>query len=328
MRRVGGSAIRKNILVDVSNITHRAFYNIRSKKPNVPIEESSFEVSVKTIEILNQILRDLVPFDQITIFFDGKSKKRLAAFPEYKAQRKKEKILGSVWNKEVIDGTFINTELDFLIHCFKLLGCDILHLSEHEADDGIASFIASNSEEFNVVVSDDKDFFQLLTYPRTVIFRPSDKKVYDFEESTNYWTRLNNGSHPAVRPDQLRLFKSLCGDSSDNIKGVFRLTKKSAISVCVTNDIDDFFSMRVLGLSDTDRNKVLDAEDTVRLNYEIVGLNSTIDIKESIVKGSKNLGIFRSIMENLGVNISISQFCDIEVMEKKPILPDWYKELD
>jgi DNA polymerase-1 len=91
-----------------------------------------------------------------------------------------------------------------------------------EADD-IISYVNSHKKYkgwYKVIVSSDKDFFQLCHDPDTYIWRPIQK---DLLNETQLTYRFK------VHPINFALVRAVDGDSSDNLKGVPRVGMKTMV---------------------------------------------------------------------------------------------------
>ncbi len=106
-------------------------------------------------------------------------------------------------------------------------GVPIYEVEGFEADDVIGTLcrLAEAQGLDSVILTGDRDTFQLIS-PRVRVDLASgiqDRRVYDETELANRY----GGLTAAQQPD----FKSLLGDSSDNIPGVPRVGEKSAIAL-------------------------------------------------------------------------------------------------
>lgn len=282
MRTVGGMETRRNILIDGNNLLHRVFHSSVSSRFKITGEISGLASGF--IYFLNSWIPDMGGFSEINVFFDGYPKKRKDIFPEYKSGRNSE--FSSSQNL-----LSMSSEINILNEALKSLGVNVYVSPDDEADDLIASFIHTHPHEINIIVSEDKDFFQLLTNPRTVLYKaslPSGRRFIDAQESSLYWKVLNGGSHPEVSPSQVRMFKSLCGDSSDNIDGIPRLRKKLAIKLCNSSSYDDILQCDLSSFSDKERELILASGEKIKRNLSLVSFFTNIDINEFKTTGSIN----------------------------------------
>ena len=218
---------------------------------------------------------------------------------------------GIRFDKILKDGYAATCEVDIVAHIFSLLGCDIYHHPEEEADDLIASFCKSHPDSIRVIVSADKDFFQLLVDPRVACYVPGldGDRFFDADKSTQHWARMNNGKHPAIPPAHVRMFKALCGDSSDGIHGVDRLRKKVAAALCHHKSIDDLYSSGLPGMSASEREKSFALRDRVTLNYDLVGFDNEINLPKFLREAGRQdfqiaLDIIRQDFGMLSIDIA------------------------
>src|SRR6185437_12833712 len=109
--------------------------------------------------------------------------------------------------------------IEELIHCMEI---NSFRQNGVEADDLIATltkkWLKQSAQHRVVVVSSDKDLMQLVN-DRVVIWDTMTNKVYGPDEVIEKF---------GVRPDQIRDYLALVGDSSDNIPGVPSVGPKTA----------------------------------------------------------------------------------------------------
>ena len=112
-------------------------------------------------------------------------------------------------------------------------GVPIYEVEGFEADDVIGTLCRQAEEQGldSVILTGDRDTFQLIS-PRVRVdlsYSIQDRKVYDESELADRYGGLTAGQQPD--------FKSLLGDSSDNIPGVPRVGEKTAIKLL--NEFND-----------------------------------------------------------------------------------------
>jgi len=154
--------------------------------------------------------------EMIWVFDGGRSAKRIAMMPEYKADRGK------------VDNLFAS-QVTWLEHAIKSLGGPCFRYPGVEADDiiaVIANDVAdgiwdSSGEDDAVIVSSDKDFLQCITQ-RISVFNPI-KNELTTEENIENWL----GGEPVSRYLEV---KSMIGDPSDSIPGIKGIGLKTAIN--------------------------------------------------------------------------------------------------
>ena len=163
---------------------------------------------------VSSFLRMLKTYTQIInpsaiyVAFDyDKSRYRLNLYPEYKAGRNK-----NIDEAMKFRYSHSYDHQDILIKMLHYMGINVMVVPHVEADDIIANFV-KQSKYTNVIVSTDKDFYQLIN-EKTWIFRPMKADQYQYIYPGNLETFIN---HPLEWTPYIKI---LCGDVSDNIKGV------------------------------------------------------------------------------------------------------------
>ena len=106
---------------------------------------------------------------------------------------------------------------------FQMLGVESLTIETYEADDVIATFavgLADRGAEV-IILSTDKGFLQLLS-DRTRVFNHFEECELDRDVVARKYE---------VEVEQLTAYWALAGDQSNNIKGVPKVGKKTAVSL-------------------------------------------------------------------------------------------------
>lgn len=133
---------------------------------------------------------------------------RKESFPEYKQNRKKINMN-------------VREQIDLSIEFCRMTGIPVEYHANYEADDIIASFVASHPSKNFVVVSVDKDLCQLIK-ENVVVYNPFKKTIMNKEKVLEQY---------GVPPEKFDLFLALCGDSSDNIPGIDGIGPKTAAKI-------------------------------------------------------------------------------------------------
>jgi 5'-3' exonuclease len=166
---------------------------------------------------------------QLIFVWDGEggSRRRRGAFSEYKLGRKPR------LNRSVDDGSASDSRRNMEWQMSKLkgllgfLGVQQLEIDDIEADDVIGYLVGMLDPVPKVIVSGDKDMWQLVS-PTTAVYWPT-KKVYV--------TSDNFLEHASVPPYNYVLLRALKGDAdrSDNIKGIKGLGEKTIMKLFGTD---------------------------------------------------------------------------------------------
>lgn len=302
MRKIGGQETEKNVLVDGGNLYHRASNSI-----NDPSSVPSF--LARFLTILNDY-RSEIGEARYILFFDGKPTRRKTIFPDYKENRSgRVRILPDVVRE--------------CIEMVGYLGIDAYYNVDEEADDLIYTFLKEHSENVNVVVSDDKDFYPALLNPRTILYRPSVKPhFYDRERAEEHINSKISGHK--LKLEQYRLFKALCGDSSDNIKGVFRLRKNVATRLASDLDFTKFNYTDVDYLTENEKSSCHEAKDRIILNVKLIDYMHVDNLENNRIASSYELSRFREFIKKL--NLPDARYGRL-IRSDRVGLPDWLNDL-
>lgn len=150
-------------------------------------------------------------YGQMVLAFDSKNYWRRDFFPNYKSNRKKERAKSNIdWDRV---HAFIR---QFKNEFENNLKYTVLEIDKCEADDIIAVLAISLSKHISLVISDDKDFAQLLMFDNIDLFKPRQKKFIRRGEINSSELHINLQEH-IVR-----------GDRSDGIPNI--LSEDNSIS--------------------------------------------------------------------------------------------------
>ena len=166
------------------------------------------------LKILQKLMRETRP-EQILIVWDGQggSKKRKQFNKNYKDGRKpirlnrfmelsaEEEYQNKIWQQ------------GRLIEYLNQLPIAQLMIDNVEADD-VISFIVnlqSFSDWQKVIVSSDKDFYQLCNDNKTLLFRPIQDEILSEKRICEQF---------GIHPNNFALARAMSGDKSDNLPGV------------------------------------------------------------------------------------------------------------
>ena len=241
------------ILVDAQPIAYRAFhaYDLSTSRG----EPTNIIYGV--LKILKSIVLEL-PKSQVVTFWDsGRSKYRAAKYPEYKRSPAREKSRDKPGHTEQ---SFFD-QIDAASEILRCMGVRQVRVPGVEADDLIA--IASGTGD-HIVVADDMDLWQLA----------DTCKVY--APRKDMWiTRESCFREVGCYPEQILDYKSLAGDTSDNIPGVPGVGDKTALSIlAVCGSVPALYQKLHAGekvpVGPKLAERILMEEQNVKLWYDIV----------------------------------------------------------
>ncbi|CAN5387279.1 DNA polymerase I [soil metagenome] len=202
-------------LIDGYALIYRAFFAMISR-PLVSSRGENTSAAWGVTKFLLKILEQHQP-DYLGVVLDAGTSERHEIFPEYKATREK-----------------MPTELESsiprvreIVEAFRI---PVLELPGYEADDLIGTLAVHAVEEGveTVIVSGDKDFYQLLR-DGVCLLNPGRGGPAAVEEE---WVDLRNAHERlGVAPDHVTDYLGLIGDSSDNVPGVRGIGPKTAIQL-------------------------------------------------------------------------------------------------
>lgn len=162
------------------------------------------------------------------IVFDGEggSTNRKYLYPEYKANRNTSRLVNyKSFSSKTEENQSKVDEITRLIDYIKCLPVSIICVDKLEADDVIGYLcnkVYSDYDDSEIyVMSSDNDFMQLVN-DRTFLFSPTKKKTYGIKEVIEEFS---------VHPENFLLYKTLVGDTSDNIPGINGFGEKNTIKM-------------------------------------------------------------------------------------------------
>jgi DNA polymerase-1 len=243
--------VNRLLIVDGHAYAYRAFHAIRELRSPSGQPTNAIYGFVKMLEKMQAVV---VPTHLMVVWDGGLSAERLAALPDYKAQRPPMPA-------------DLRPQLDD-ISCFLAAAGVAEYCGEGmEADDYIASLArrAAAADWQVVIASSDKDFMQLVT-DRIGLLNPNDKTGV-------IWAHAQVLAKTGVAPGQVADWLALMGDAVDNIPGVPGVGPKTA-----TGLLHQFGSVAALlerlaeVKSDKLRLALQDSAALVRRNQELVRL--------------------------------------------------------
>lgn len=178
------------LCIDGYNFLHRA----RSG-----FQKGSYHIAFNFFRNLRALIEQFKP-TRVYFITEGHPVDRLAAFPEYKAQRR----VPITDPKKQADMDSFLRQKQLILELLRSFPISVMRHPEHEADDVIYNLIKRSSTAIPwVVASNDTDFIQLLNeFNHVRVYNPMTKEF-------------------VIKPDYDYVdFKSMKGDGSDNIPGI------------------------------------------------------------------------------------------------------------
>ncbi|MGA9162622.1 MAG: DNA polymerase I [Actinomycetota bacterium] len=274
---------RRLFLLDGHSLSYRAFFALPPSLATTSgqVTNAVYGFTSMLIKLLTEERPDL-----IAVAFDiGKPTVRLDKYAEYKAGR-----------PETPDE--FRQQLGLIVEVLETLRIPVIGVEGHEADDAIATLALRALEQGVevVIVTADRDFFQLVRPGLTVMFNVkgiSDIRRYDVEAVTERF---------GLPPEKYLDYVALKGDASDNIPGVPGVGEKTASKL-----VQDFGSIEeLLGRTDELKGKLKEsisaAGDQLALNKELAQLDTHVDVDlepEDAVMGDWDIEAVRRLFTSL-----------------------------
>lgn len=205
---------RPIMLIDSMNLFVRNYM----ANPQMDRNGNSIGGTIGYLKSLASLVKKLYPSKVYIVWETGGSPKRLKLYPEYK-QRSRPMRTNRTYDDAIPD-TKDNeiAQKQILVKLLQHLPVIQVHVENCEADDVIGYLSKSIfQDEEKIIVSTDKDFYQLLD-SKTKLWNPGKKK---FIEEKDVISEYN------ITPENFVVAKALNGDPSDNIPGVDRVGFKT-----------------------------------------------------------------------------------------------------
>lgn len=268
----------------------------------------------------------------------GGSPRRKSLYPDYKANRAKVKDFknlktggGNIKDVLRLDD---NNKVQQLALLYRILNttpvCQVF-VKDTEGDD-VTSFLIKErfstdpltSNTPKVIVSTDKDFYQLLDDPLVKIYDPAKKNFVDAKMVSEKF---------GISARNFCLAKAIVGDTSDNVEGIpgvgFKTAQKRFSGLLEASDrdstIDDIMVECQTRLADKKTSKVklykdvLQGESVIRRNWKLMYLNVSSLSASQVEKINytvdnhtpkmDKLGLIKTLIANgIGTDLDVNSF--------------------
>lgn len=245
----------KLVLIDGNSLINRAFYAL----PILSNSDGEFSNAVYGFcNILIKLIETEAPKYMAVAFDMGYPTFRHQMYGDYKAGRKK-----------MPDE--LASQLPLLKATLASMNIKFVEQKGIEADD----LVGTLSKKFGVqtiVVSGDRDLFQLVDEKTTVFFT---KKGIS---QTIVVTPQNIKEVYGVNANQVVDLKALMGDSSDNIKGVEGIGEKTAKTLLDTYSTLDGVFQNIEKISGKLKQKLIDGKESAYLSQKLATIDCNVPI--------------------------------------------------
>lgn len=192
--------MKKLLIIDGHSLIYRAFHGVPPLNTKEGIPTNALTGFLKMV----LSLRESEAPSHFAVAFDESGKVfRHAAFADYKAHRKP------------MDED-LRPQIPLIKEALSAMNVPVLSLKGYEGDDIIGTVTAlAEKEGFeSVIVSGDRDNFQLVSEKTSILFPKKGLKNIERVNLSYLWEAYNLLPHEVVE------MKALMGDKSDNIPGV------------------------------------------------------------------------------------------------------------
>lgn len=252
------------------------------------------------VKYINRLVSDFVPRKLYIVWEQGgPSPRRKKIFDGYKANRAKDNdsfkavmTEGGTSRKWILDDTENKIkQLHLLTNILKNLPVCQVYVQDTEADDVIAyllKFKFQNDPCKKILVSSDKDFYQLLENDTIEIYDPARKILVSSQKILNEYK---------ISPRNFCLARTMVGDTSDNIDGIDGIGLKT-------------IAKRIPQLAEVDKD--YQPQDVIDLCQEYINNKSKIKAYQDIIDNKAIMERNWSLMYLDSSTLSASQIQKIE----------------
>lgn len=254
--------MRKLLIVDGSNLLFQMFYGMPARITNR--EGRAIQGTLGFVGALLKIIRMTRP-THLAVLFDGEcANARTELDGDYKGNRPDYSQI------EEEDTPFsqlpdVYAALDYLGICHRETDCC-------EADDWIAGYARRYGGELDVVIaSQDSDFFQLVTERVHILRYRGERSVL----CTPAYIQEKLG----IAPGQYAAYKSLTGDTADNIRGADKIGPKTAAALMAQfGSLEEMIARADEIRKPSIRESVIRNQERIRLNHLLIRLDGAEEL--------------------------------------------------
>jgi 5'-3' exonuclease len=203
----------KTLLVDGNNLLNIGFHGVRdffNKGEHVGGTWHFLNTLRKFLEETN--------YNKVVVFWDSEtsSSERRLLYPKYKLNRKEKN------EEDFKEQSFLNQKQRVKQYLEEMFVRQ-LEIEKSEADDLIAYYCQISEDEDKTIFSSDRDLTQLIS-EKVTIYSPQQKRYYKNGDLVKMY-------EAEIPHYNVKTYKILTGDSSDNIDGIFYLGEKTFLKL-------------------------------------------------------------------------------------------------
>ena len=258
--------MKRLLIIDGHNLLFQMFFGFPVKLYNS--KGKMYQGVLGFVGGLLKIIKKINPTHVVVLFDSEKRTVRSDVYEEYKSNRIDYNLVDEQ------DNPF--SQLEDIFKSLECLGIKYKEIETYETDDVIASYVYKYRDVCEIFISSfDSDFFQLIDENVKVLRYRGDNSIICDKEFLKKKYSIN--------PNVYSLFKSLVGDSADNIKGVKGIGPKTAseiVNICHTFDelkekYKELCKKRVIGILEN-------SFELIKRNLDLIDLTGDAPIPYTI----------------------------------------------
>lgn len=280
---------KRVFLVDGMSHIFRSFYAIRNLSNSQGLPTNAV---YGFASMLRKLIRQYQP-EYIAVVFDGREPTfRHEAFEKYKANR-----------TEMPDDLAV--QLPYIRKLCEALQVPILEMERYEADDIIGT-LAKKAEQANlpvVIVSNDKDMFQLVSDKVQVLHQAKEDVLFDPGKVEEFF---------GVPPAQVIDVLGLMGDSVDNIPGAPGIGEKGARDLIQRfGSLDNLLANCSQVERKTYRDSLQNHRDQILQSKDLVTIDTQVPLEPNwaeLASRPPEIGRLQALFTELGFQSMLKEY--------------------
>ncbi|MCL2846113.1 MAG: DNA polymerase I [Firmicutes bacterium] len=284
--------MNKLLLIDGNSLINRAYYAFGASGAELSYDGNPTAATYGFINMLLKGIETIKP-THLVVAFDVRAKTfRHKMYDGYKATR-----------KGMPDDLAVQlNDLKFLLRGMNIT---VAESEGYEADDIIGT-LSSASEMQTVILTADRDAFQLVSDTCELHLTKSGVTALDV------WDMARVRAEYGIEPHQMIEIKALAGDTSDNIPGAMGIGEKTALTMIRDHGNIETLYENIDTIRGAARDKLIACRDNVflsrelatinletPLNFKIANTTFSMNFPQSLIDEFAKRG-FRSIIKKLG----------------------------
>jgi 5'-3' exonuclease len=279
-----------HLYIDASYLCHAAAHSESNSGRGVVMPE---QVAINVLSTIGQLVRAHKATRIYTCFDTQSGSWRKKFFDGYKAQRAGE--LEDDPERKAIKEIADRTIHDILPQLIQVLGCPVFLHPYIEADDFAAAAIALHPDKPGMIVTADKDYWQLVS-PNISCLNQTHGFMVQLGQDGTLIKRKGDGTieNIGLTPAQHLLQKAIWGDDSDNLGGLIGVGEIGSRKAILAGNVSQFLAeetglktRRKSSKNPNPKPEHQDARKVVARNVQLMDLlhSPVIDRVKELVSG-------------------------------------------